>query len=289
MIGEELATLNYGEVSPPMDLTAEDLVLTFTVAGDPTQIVFQSDTTSIVSSQSIYAMIIPAIENLTAPYLGRLINLGGGDADLVDPRFPPTIRLIQTAMTLGNADVYDDAMLMNQILSDFAFGEVTGDLTSTTDQVDYTFTDVGNIGAILLEFGFTAFAGRHHNLYVVETPTGLAPIGQVAERTTVSTLARARIFPAANNHQTLDMFLLNAGDPLDGDTPVFTRLVYSLVSPTLNLAAGSYDIYLTAEDDRTVIVEGPVQMDIGLGEFQEYVIFDEVDPATAELRLLPPP
>lgn len=289
MLGEELATLNFGEVSDPLDLTAEDLVLTFTVAGDPTQIVFQSDSTSIVSSQSIYAMIIPGDENLTAPYLGRLINLGGGDADLIDPRFPPTIRFIQAAITLGNADVYDDEMLMNQILSNFAFGDVSGDMVTTTDLVDYTYTDVGNVGAILFEAGFTAFTGRHHNFYTLETLSGLGPLGFTVDRSTVSTFARARIFPAANNHQTLDLYVTDAGEPLTDETPLFTKLIYTLNSPILNLDGGSYDIYLTADDDRSTIVAGPVQMDIALGQFQEIVVFDTVDPATAEIRLLPAP
>ncbi|MDX1506661.1 MAG: DUF4397 domain-containing protein [Woeseiaceae bacterium] len=287
--GEELATLNFGEVSAPIDLTAEDLVLTYTVAGDPTQIVFQSDTTSIVSSQSVYAMIIPATENLTAPYLGRLINLAGGDANLVDIRIPPTIRFIQAAITLPTADVYDDEMLTNQILSDFAFGDVSGDLVTTTDQVDYTYTDAGNPGAILFEAGFTAFAGRRHNFYSLETLSGLGPLGQIVERSTVATAGRARIFPAANNHQSLDLYVVDAGEPLTDETPLFTTLIYTLASPVLNFTAGSYDIYVTAEDDRSTIVAGPVQMDLALGEFQEIVIFDTVDPATAEIRLLPTP
>lgn len=287
--GEELATVSFGEVSAPMDLTAEDLVLTYTVAGDPSQIVFQSDTTSIVSSQSIYAMIIPANENLTAPYLGRLINLAGGDADLVDIRIPPTIRFIQAAISMPIADVYDDEMLTNQILSDFDFGDVSGDLVTTTDQVDYTYTDAGNVGAILFEAGFTAFAGRRHNFYSLETLSGLGPLGQVVERSSVSTLARARIFPAANNHQSLDLYVVDAGEPLTDETPLFTTLIYTLASPTLNFTEGSYDIYVTVEDDRNMIVAGPVQMDLALGDFQEIVIFDTVDPATAEIRLLPAP
>ena len=289
VLGEELATLNFGEMSDPIDLTAEELVLTFTVSGDPTQIVFESNSTSIVSAQSVYAMIIPSPESQTAPYLGRLINLAGGDADLIDPRFPPTIRFIQTAISMDNADVYDDEMLMNQIVSDLPFGGLSGELDTSTDAVNYTFTAVGNVGAIIYEGIHTAFAGRHHNYYTFDGPNGLSHLGSVLDRTTVSTAARARIFPASFNHPTLDLFIVNAGDPITEDTPIFVRLVNTLLSPTLNLEASSYDLYLSAEGDRNTIVAGPVQWDAALGEYQEMVIFDTVDPATAELRLIPAP
>ncbi|MFQ5609632.1 MAG: hypothetical protein ACE5F8_05105, partial [Woeseiaceae bacterium] len=208
---------------------------------------------------------------------------------LPDPRFPPTVRFMQAAMSLADADVYDDPMLTNQIFANHQFGDVEPDRDSVTTQVDYTWTAAGNVGSVLLEAGFTAFAGRRHNIITIETDSGLAISGQTTDRSTVATFAKVRFFPAANNHDILDLFIVDAGEALDEDTPLFVQLIYTLQSPNLSLEAGSFDIYLTAAGDRNTIVAGPVRLDIALGDFQEIIVFDTVDPATAEVRLIPTP
>ena len=286
-LGEERATLNFGEVSAAIDLPAGDFVLTITAAGDPTTVLYQSADTTYAASQAIIVPLLTADENSTAPFIARVISSLGSSSSLPDPRFPPTIRFIHAAMSLATSDVYDDAMLTNLVLADHAFTDVESDMDVGTSQISYTYTAAGNPGAILFETGFLAFPGFHHNFIVVDTLTGLQSLSANVDRRTVATFAKVRFFPAANNHDVLDLFIVDAGVPLDDDTPLFVKLIYTLQSPNLSLDTGSYDIYLTADDDRNTIVAGPVQLDIALGEFQEIFVFDTVDPATAEIRLIP--
>lgn len=288
MAGEEQGTLNFGEVLAPVDFTGGDYVLTVTAPGDPLTIHYQSDTTTYVNAQSIYLGLFDGDENDTGPHVARLINAGGGSLPLPDPRFPPTIRFIQAAKTLANADVYDDEMLTNIILPNHAFGDITGDLDTIPDQVTYTYTVVGNSGAPLLTSGNIAAPGRRYDFVAVQTDAGFLGQGTVADRRAITIFARFKVNHLAFDNQGIDMYVLPDGEVIDVDTLPNSLLVYTLATPPLALETGSYDIYLTVTGDQTVIA-GPVDLDITVGEFVEAFIFDTVDPAVPELRIVPLP
>jgi hypothetical protein len=52
------------------------------------------------------------------------------------------------------------------------------------------------------------------------------------------------------------------------------------------LAAGSFDLYLTVTGEKT-IVAGPVQVDLVLGDVVTAIVYDTVDTATADIVLFP--
>ncbi len=285
-IGEERGTLSFGEILPPIDFEAADLVLSVTPAGDPSTILFQSSVNTYVAQS---AMIIPFFdgdERDTGLLVARVINAQGNTVPIPDITALPTVRFIQTVIDLANADVYDDEMLTSLLLSDHAFGDVTNDIQFPTGTTNLTYTTVGDTSAILFDSGITAVAGLHFNFVVLGTQGSLVSQALIPDRQSISTLAKLRPYHAAQNHNSLDFYVVDAGIPLDEESPALRSIAYSLPSPTLGYVTGSYDMYVTLPGDKT-IVAGPVQIDVVFGDVVEVFIFDTVDPATAEIRILP--
>ncbi len=284
-IGEERGTLSLGEVLPPIDIEAANLVLTVTPAGDPATILFQSGENTYVAQSELIIPFFDSDERDTGLFVARAISSGGTSTPIVDVTALPTVRFIQTAIDLANSDVYDDEMLTSLLLSDHAFGDVTNDIQIAAGVTNFTYTTVGDTSAILFESGISAVAGIHFNFVVVGAQGTFVSQSLVPNRQSISIFAKVRPYHAARNHNLLDFYVVDAGVPLDEETPVL-RLVYTLPSPTSAYDTGSYDMYVTLPGDKT-IVAGPVQIDVVRGDVVEVFIFDTVDPATAEIRILP--
>ncbi|MDH3748041.1 MAG: DUF4397 domain-containing protein [Gammaproteobacteria bacterium] len=284
-VGEERGTLNFGELLNPIDFEAGDYVLTMTTAGDPADVIFQSDTAAYAAQNALIIPIFDGDETDVAPYVVRLLNGISGLTALPDVRFSPTIRFFQASIDLPPSDVYDDEMLTNQVLANHMYGDISGDFSVPLGSIAYAYTAVGNTSAVQFTGNFAPIVGNHSNFVVVGNEGSRATISYIPDRRSISTLAKVDFFHASTNHELLDLYVVDAGESIAEVNPTLS-LSFSLVSPNVTLEAGSYDIYLTTLDEKTV-VSGPLRHDVVLGDSTEFIILDEVDPATAEIKAIP--
>ena len=285
--GEQIATLDFGETMPAIDMEAIEYVITVTRAGDPLLTpLYQSNPSTYVAQTSVIIPFFDGDEKGTAPVIARAINTTGPSVLLPDANALPTIRFIQASFDLANSDVYDDALLTNQILSDHAFGDITGDMPIAIGQTSHYYTPVGNTGAVLFESGITTALNTHWN-WVVHGDSG-ARVAKtyLPTRRPISTYTQLTALHVAFNHGQLDFYVVDAGVPITDEFPALAGIVYSRLSPTLAYSPGSYDMYLTTLGEKTIIA-GPVTIDVVDGDVVEVMFFDNVDPAIADIRILP--
>lgn len=287
-LGERVATLAPGEVSTPTDIEEDAYLVTITSAGNPADILFQSVPTRIVANQSALITVFEGDANDTAPVTISVINERGLSSALRDARFPPTARFVHATMDLGTSDIYDDAALQNRIVADLAFGDVTGDIDMAVGELLITATAPGNVGAIQLEDALTTSAGARLNYYFTVLADELRGAQVAVDRRSIETIARLTFFHSASNHDLVDLYIVDAGTPIDDVLPRQIFLGYGLQTPPIGLAAGSYDIYVTTAGEKTVL-DGPISLDMALGDVFEAVLLDRVDPSLAEFKLFPPP
>jgi len=287
-IGDLVATLAPGEVSTPADVEQDAYIVTITSAGNPADVLYQSLPTEIVANQSALIMVFEGDANDTAPVTIRIFNERGLSSPLTDARFPPTVRFVHATMDLGTSDIYDDAALQNRIVADLAFGDVTGDIDMAVGELTITATAPGNIGAIQFEDNLTTFAGSHLNYYFTVLADELAGAQVAVDRRSIETIARLTFFHSASNHEFVDLYVVDAGTAIDDSFPRQIGLSYGLQTSSIGLRAGSYDIYITTAGEKTVL-DGPISVEMALGDVFEAVLLDRVDPSLAEFKLFPPP
>ena len=288
VLGEQVATLAPGEISPPSDVEEDVYVLTITSAGNPADIVYQSVPTQIIASQSVIVTVFEGDANDTAPVTVRLFNQLGSSSRVTEARFPPTTRFVHATMDLGTSDIYDDTGLQNRIVADLAFGDVTGDIELAVGEVPITATAPGNVGAILLEDTLTTFAGSRLNYYFTVLSDEIVGTQVLVDRRSVETSARLTFFHSAINHEFVDLYVVDAGTTIDDAFPRQVALNYGAQTAPVALNAGSYDVYITTIAEKTILA-GPVSLEVALGDVFEAVLLDRVDPSLAEFRFLPPP
>lgn len=290
VLGEQVATLAPGEVSAATDLEQDNYVVTMTAVDDPATVIYQSVPGFIVSNQSVLITVFEGDANDTAPFTLRIFNHLGSSAAIPDERFPPTARFVHATMDLATSDIYDDALLQNQIASDFAFGDVTADIDVGVGESTLTFTAAGNPGAILLESALTAFDGTRVNYYMTVTLADNSLLGAplIVDRRSIETIARLTFFHSAINNQLVDLYVVGADELIDEALPRQIFLAYGSQTGAIALTEGSFDVYITTSGEKTIL-DGPFRIDVSLGDVFQGVLIDRVDPTLAEFRIFPPP
>jgi len=293
VLGEQYATLAPGEVSGTADFDAAgSYVLTVTAEGDPGNVLFESVATPLLSNQSVTITIFEGDANDTSPLVSKVINSAGQSTTLVDDRSLPTVRYVHATMDLATSDIYDDALLTNQVAADLAFGDATGDIDTAVGENPITFTAAGNPGAILFETILTTFLGTRTNFYIsldtTVNPDALIGVPQLVDRRSIETIAKLTFFHSAVNHLSVDLYIVDSGTTIDEALPRQIQLPYRLQTPAVALAEGSFDVYITTSGEKTIL-DGPIPFDTVLGGVYEGLLLDRVDPALAEFKFLPAP
>lgn len=291
VLGNAVGTLQFGQVLAPIDFAIGDYEIIVTAKDDPATTIYQSDSVNYPAAQTITAVLLDADPSITAPAALRLVNATGASAELADPNYLPTVRILHTSLTEVPADVSINGDTANPIATNVVFTEISADIDVPSGSVDYTYTEAGNTGVILVEQTITNFAGLRgtHLLYGAAGDTRVAT--QIDDRRPRATNARYRFANMSLNASGVDIYVVESGsDIADPEIqPELFNLVYPLSSSHSDIAAGSYDLWITvaavtnADLENPVVLAGPIPTDFANGDNVEIAILDNVDPAIVDI------
>jgi hypothetical protein len=292
-LGQQVATLAYGEIAEPLDFPSGDYILTYTPAGDPDTVLFASATLAPTVRTASIALVFDADANDVAPLSVRFIDANGTVSNIGSPDYPPTLRLIQASNTVTTADVYIEDVedvLTTPDVEGHAFGDFTGDITAATGANYLTYTSPGDTSAILFEATQNAFAGNRYELFLIGDSDTLTLVPTLPDRRPVESFVKLSIMHASIGHPRVNVFVVEADGDLESASPLFFRLLVGDPSARANLLAGSRDVYVEADDvDRTVLA-GPYRLDIANGDVIQLLLLDNVSqPDIVDIVPLPLP
>jgi len=289
-LGSQFATIGLGEVAPAVDLTAGDYVLTVTPAGDDSTILFSSDPITLSAQAQPTFSIFDPDRNDAATVAASIVNHTTGTSfQLIDSRFPPTIRFIHASLNFGNADIYTDDPLTTPIVTNHAFAEITGFYDIVRGINPITYTAPGDTGTLLFDVEHTVGQGTKVDFYVVPTTSGTdITVGHATDRRAVDTRARLGIINAAAGRDAVDVYMVPSGELIDEATPFLPGLPLSQGPFSVPVAPASYDLYITDVDEK-VALAGPIPFVPDFGDFFQVMILENVQPTEVDLVFIPQP
>ena len=287
-LGMEAGTLSFSEILPTVDYPEGEYEVILTTAGDPGDVLFTSSPLTPVVQAGFILAVFDADANDLDPISVRILNDSGGVSAVPDVNSTPTIRFYHASSNLETSDVYSDEMLMDQILADHAYRDVTGDMPIDSGTYPLTYTAVGNTGAILHENTASIFSGSRSHFYVVGEMDALTSFQRIPDRRSVETLVKFSFLHAATNHDFVDLYVVEAGEVIDDLVPRIFNAAIGTPPVTVNLQEGDFELYLTTSGEKTVLA-GPIPFSPVLGDVVEYISYDNVDPAIADLVAIPLP
>ncbi len=293
-LGAELGTLAFGEVLPVADFTAGDFVITFTAAGDPTAVLYTSDTLPPTAATALLFSVFDSVPNDLAPLSVRLFDLLTGiGIPVPDVNYDPTMRFFNASIGFAEpalaADIYIEDPLVTALVSDHAFGDFTGDIEVSAGVIPLTYTTALNIGSILIDTDVTVVAGTHTHYYVVRDSAGAdVVLAYRPNRRSIETAAGLGIINTSTNHPAIDLYVVEAGTGIAEAFPALLNLTLGSIPIQRLVAAGNFDLYVTTFAEKTELA-GPIPLDAALGDVIDLIIYDKVDPAFVDLVSIPLP
>ena len=298
--GAAIGTLAFGEILPAADFDEGAYILTVTEAGDETTVLFQSDPFTPAARTSVIVSVFDADANELAPVSVTLINAtSGGNSRLVDSTFSPTARFYHASIDLGNVDIYIEDPLGTPVVSDQVFRGVSGDIEVPAGDLPLTYTTAGNMGMVLIDQERIISPGSQTSYYLIKSAAGEdAIVTSNPDRRPIETFARLNIINTSTNHTAVDIYFVQIvppdpdnpppDDPIADVQPLIANLPLGGSPAALPLFEGSYDLYVTVSGTKDVLA-GPERLDLLAGDIEEAIIYDNADPAIADLVVIPSP
>jgi hypothetical protein len=290
MPGNALGTLSFGEVLPAADFESGQYVMTFTAAGDPLTVHFESSTFSLVPQTSPLLSIFDTDPNDTGLWSVRAFFAFANSALISAVDSTATARFYHASTELATADIYNDETLMAEpIVIDHEFRDFTPDIDMPFGVNPLFYTAAGNSGAPLFDGEALILATTHKNVYAVGILDELRTVEYVPDRRPVETLAKFTFMNTSLEHPVVDLYIVPTGIDIANVFPSFFAVSVGDQPGFTTLPARSFEMYLTPVAEKTVIT-GPIALDTMLGDVFEYVAYDNVlDPMTADLVSIPLP
>jgi hypothetical protein len=288
--GNAVGSVAFTEITPTQDFESAEVIIVLTPAGDDSTILFQSEPITPLSRQSYIITVFDADANDVTPFAVILMNTTQDlSAALTDANVLSTKRFFHASINAPDADIYVDNPLTTPIVAGHTFGDITGDLDIPVGTVPVTYTVAGNIGSIILELDFPIIAGRRYNAYLSRNTDGEDVLtAALLDRRSIETQARFSVAHMAANHPVVDLYIVPTGETIDERFPILPSLRTQTTPVVLPLQARDYDVYLTEQNEKTVIL-GPEFISLQLGDYVETIIYDTVDPNIPVLSVVPPP
>ncbi len=283
--GEQAASLSSGEISTAADFSEGDYVLTVTTAGNHLDVVYRSETITFVPRNTQFITLFDGDANDAAPLIAEAIPVVGAPLSMPDPNYPARVEFINISLDLGATDIYDDEPLTSRIVENHDYLDVADEVEVTSGDNTFYYTPTGETSTVLLEGTLLAVTGTRYRFYANGVAGDFSRSVVFPDRQPFETMAKLTMFQGSNNFDALDLYIVEPGESIDDALP--SRRGVPAGAQTLNAAleAGSYDIYITELDDKTVLA-GPYRIDVALGDIVDFVAVDTVDPAVLDLLFL---
>lgn len=275
-----LGSLAYREDSPPDTRTPDNYRVYLTAPGDPSTVLFESQTVPVLAGES--------------SVMGILDDGGVGISQLVVTRFSQQGSAVlsdvnaQSGMRIVNgiSDRTDrDVLVEGQLLFPAAaYGVPTGYVTTASGTSTLSVTPVGNPGAEELSVATPFPTGRLATTIIAGDLTdGLSRVTVTDDRRSLRTQATLRLLNGASLLNPIDVFIEPPGTDISQRFPLIS-LTAPGAAPLQDVEEGTYDLTLLDFTNGTVLA-GPQSLTFANGGVYGILILDAVGGSTADVVL----
>ncbi|MEX2124074.1 MAG: DUF4397 domain-containing protein [Woeseia sp.] len=277
VLGSARGTLSFGDRLPAFEAENGEYRLIVTEQGNPAAVLFTSTTRDYTERTSVLFTIQDADPSITSGLSVRRIEQSSNSVEVGDATFPPTRRFFNSAFGSGIIDIYVDDDFVTPIVSNLVHGGLSADVPVPAGESTYTYTAVGNPGAILLEDEDTVVANTRGTNYVTGEAGDLEIAVFADDRRPVTGFAKIRVTQVAASFDSVDAYLVAADIDIADVGPNLPRLGANASSGYLHLNPGNYELTVTEVGEKTVLA-GPVPISLASGGIVETAIIDTADP-----------
>lgn len=258
-----IGTFSFKGTIGPASVPAGSYEIRVTVAGQPSQVVFDSGSVPLPAGADL---LIAAEQNTgpgTAPITLAVTDPSGNSSRIVDVGTPATVRVVHDVADAPAVSVYANNDFTTPVVASLAFPNFTSYLpiAPASSLTSAQVTPAGNPGTVVINAPLALTAGTEYSVYAVGTLATIAPLVTTDDRRRIATQAKVRILHGSPSAGNVDIYLTAPGAGIATATPILTSVPFKADTGFLSVAAGSYDVTVTPAGSKTAAI-GPATITV---------------------------
>ena len=283
VLGQAVGSLTNGNRLQGLDFEEGQYELILTPKDDPAAMLYQSVPLTASPQTRVTIAIFDQDPSVTGNIAVNFIGEGGASSVLADINFPPEVRTLHASFATENFDGYFNNDFTNIIYSDIGFQELSPYVDVAAATTPLTLTPVGNSGATLHEGDVIVSTASRRTVVLAGVPGALSLLSLLDDARPLETFPVMRILNVSFSTESLDIYTLEPGTPIDDDVTAQLRGLPTQFDTGFTASTeGLQELTVTLFDEKTPIAT-PVILDLSNGDVIDIVIVDTVNPGTVEM------
>lgn len=253
-----LGSFAFGEDLGPVTVPAADYQIRVTLPGDPASVVFDSGTVSLPDGGDLLVIAVQNTGPGGAP-ISLVVADGSGSFEVLDASTPAAVRVIHASPDAPSVDVIVNDDTANPVLSGVPYLAFSGYLGLPPATYNFKVTPENNPGVVVIDADLELEAGVLYSVYATDVLSAITPLVLVDDNRPIATEARVRILHLAPGAGPVDIYVTAPGADIGVAVPAITGFEFGEETGYLSLAAGSFDVTVTAAGTKTVAI-GPATL-----------------------------
>jgi hypothetical protein len=268
-LGAPAGTFSFGDLltADPLVVPAGDYQIRVAPSVDPDNVVYDSGLIELPGGADL---VVAAVANPGpggAP-ISLLAATGAGALEFPDVNTPSAVRAIHASPDAPPVDVVANDDFGAPAVEDLAYGDVTGYLNPPAGSINLKVVPAGAASPVVIDADLTLVQGAAYSVYAVGLLGAgeIEPLVLVDDLRPVATEARLRLVHASPAAGEVDIYVVGQGEGADltRSEPAFTGVPFQADTGYVPLAAGTYDVVVTATGSKVPAI-GPVTLTLEAG------------------------
>ncbi len=259
----------------PLDVPSGSYQIRVTPAGVTSPVLFDSGTISLVGGTDL---VITAVQNTgpgASPIVLAAVDAWGNNGLVYDVNTPAQVRFVHAAGNVPAMNITATlAAVTTPIVNGLGFSQATPYLPVVPGDYSFSFVPTAGVAALGTQ-ALTLWAGQERTVYALGSLTSFVTESTWDNRRRLATAAKLRIVHGSLSSGSVDLYLTAPAAGVATGTPWFANVPFQGFSAFQEIAAGSYDLTLTAPGTKTVIA-GPVTLTVDAFGIYTVVVTDAV-------------